>query len=428
MRDIIFISLENWDGVWRRNQFLCHEWLQRFPEMRLLFVGRSKDFSHAVHSLSLKEVRRPLLERSANYNGLTVLNPVKLFPNSVAGGRALNLWMLRQQILIASRKMGLRAPLLWINDHCAEPLVGKLGERAVVYDITDDWTLLSATPESERERIRQADARLCQKADLVIVCSAALERSRRNLCRKLLRVPNGVDASHYKSCASRGRAPRGEPVFGYVGTLHGDRLDVDLVLGLARAKTEARVVLCGPDFLNASERKKLLSAPNIYLQKAVDYKDVPGVISGFDVCILPHRCTPFTESLNPIKLWEYLASGKPVAATPVAGFRERAHLCHLGSGVDGFVKACESALFEDPGHSLARIREAESNSWQCRSEQVLEAFRQEGWLGRPVPRPKTIQNKASRGAAGENAPAAIRNAPEGSNECDGQTNLCETPV
>jgi teichuronic acid biosynthesis glycosyltransferase TuaH len=430
MRDVIFVSLENWDGVWRRNQFLCNEWMLRFPEMRLLFVGRSKDVSHAVRSCSTEGLRRPLLEFSSEYKGLAILNPVKLFPNSLGSGRRLNLWMLQSQIRIASRRAGLRSPLLWINDHSAGPLVGGLGERAVVYDVTDDWTLMPAIPEDERQRIRKADAHLCGKADLVVVCSQALERSRRYHSRKLVTVPNGVDAAHYRSCLSNERDQGGPPVFGYIGTLHGDRIDIDLVMELARAKPEARVVLCGPDFLNPLDRKKLLSVPNIDLREQVDYREVPNVIAGFDVCILPHRCTPFTESLNPIKLWEYLASGKPVAATPVAGFRERAHLCHLGSGIAGFLQACERALSENSAGSAARIREAEANSWKARSEQLLEVFRQEGWLGRPIPRPPRRRESATRGSEGDQMVFEKGNENSvGVNKVrGGEKKLCETPV
>ena len=53
---------------------------------------------------------------------------------------------------------------------------------------------------------------------------------------------------------------------------------------------------------------------------------------GLDVCIVPHKCSEFVESLNPIKLWEYLAAGKPVVSTNVAGFRDYPGLCRIASG------------------------------------------------------------------------------------------------
>jgi teichuronic acid biosynthesis glycosyltransferase TuaH len=393
MRDLIFISLENWDGVWRRNQFLCAEWLRRFPGMRLLFVGRSRDYSHALKKGDGGVFSQPALQKVDGLPGLTVLNPLKLLPNSLPPARWLNQQMLAAEIQRASQRAGLRAPLLWINDHFAAPLVGRLGERAVIYDVTDDWTLMSSIPPAERERIREADAELCKKADLVVVCSEALERSRKPSCRRLLRIPNGVDATRYgQGSKVTGMSGDHEPkTFGYLGTLHGDRLDIRSVLELAQKRPRDRVVLCGPNLLTEGELLGLDALSNIELRPPVNYQSVPDVLEGFDVCILPHLCTPFTESLNPIKLWEYLASGKPVAATPVAGFRDYAHLFHLGKGGGDFVAACEKALVEDSRLVGVRMREAARHSWKVRADDLLEAFRQEGWMSRTMVRRSRTQ-------------------------------------
>ena len=392
MRDLIFISLENWDGVWRRNQFLCAEWLRRFPGMRLLFVGRSRDVSHSLRKGDRRVFSQPAEQKVAELPGLTVLNPLKLLPNSLPPTRWLNQQVLLAEIRRASKRAGLRSPLLWINDHFAAPLVGRLGERAVIYDVTDDWTLMSSIPALERERIRVADSALCKKADLVVVCSEALERSRKRHCRRLVRVPNGVDAARYGLGAGQSENAReqGARTFGYLGTLHSDRLDLDLVINLAQQRPSDKVVLCGPNLLTAQELLRLESVSNIELRPAVDYREVPWVLDTFDVCILPHVCTPFTESLNPIKLWEYLASGKPVAATPVAGFRDYAHLFQLGKGGEAFLGACEKALQEDGRLVAVRMREAARHSWKARADDLLDVFRQEGWMARsPMRRPRT---------------------------------------
>jgi teichuronic acid biosynthesis glycosyltransferase TuaH len=392
MRDLIFISLENWDGVWRRNQFLCAEWLRRFPAMRLLFVGRSRDMSHSLRMGERAAFTQPAEQKVADFPGLTILNPLKLLPNSFPPARWANQRLMLAEVRLAAQRAGLRAPLLWINDHFGAHLAGKLGERAVIYDVTDDWALMNSIPQNERQRIREADAALCKSADLVVVCSEALERARRGLSRKLVRIPNGVDAERYGSgtqsaCDSEARAGR---TFGYVGTLHGDRLDLELVTALARRRPLDRVVLCGPNLLTAREVLQLNELANIELRAAVDYQQVPRLLDEFDVCILPHRCTPFTESLNPIKLWEYLASGRPVAATPVAGFRDYGHLFHLAKGEAGFLGACEKALHEDARLAGVRMREAARHSWKMRADDLLEIFRQEGWMARnPLRRTRT---------------------------------------
>ena len=397
MRDIIFVSLENWDGIWRRNQFLCAEWMRRFPEMRILFVGRPRDFSHSIRVRSLESFKGMGTRPSCEFKGLTLLNPLKLMPHSLSAGRRINTRLLLHQVKRAAHRAGLRSPLLWINDHHAAPLVGQVGERAVVYDITDDWTLMRSTPQEERQRVMASDSEMCAAADLVVVCSEALEKSRKASCRRIVRIPNGVEADHYAGCRSPQPKNFG-PVFGYLGTLHGERLDFQLIEALATRRPHCRIVLCGPDMLTDHERLHLGGLSNVEIRKAVHYRDAPGVLSTFDVCILPHRRTPFTESLNPIKLWEYLASGKPIAATSVAGFRDFAHLCSLGDGSAGFVAACDAAYGMGAERGGERVQAAEANSWKSRVDDLQEIFRQEGWIGRPASEAGRHFLKAGAGA------------------------------
>jgi glycosyltransferase involved in cell wall biosynthesis len=96
----------------------------------------------------------------------------------------------------------------------------------------------------------------------------------------------------------------------------------------------------------------------------------------FDVCIVPHRVTPFTESLNPIKLWEYLAAGKPIVSTDVAGFRDYPQFVRIASDAPSFLQAVQAALTEDPSLPQARRAEAQHHSWNSRLdavEQVISA-------------------------------------------------------
>jgi teichuronic acid biosynthesis glycosyltransferase TuaH len=89
----------------------------------------------------------------------------------------------------------------------------------------------------------------------------------------------------------------------------------------------------------------------------------------FDVCITPHRVTPFTESLNPIKLWEYLAAGKPIVSTNVAGFRDYPQFVTIADA-DGFNEAVQTTLHEDPTRAEARRTEARRHSWSARLDAV----------------------------------------------------------
>jgi glycosyltransferase involved in cell wall biosynthesis len=261
-------------------------------------------------------------------------------------------------------------------------MAGEMGEHAVVYDITDDWASAPSFSNRERQLIVEQDHALCARADLVIVCSESLAESRRGLCQRLLLLPNGVECEHYAAISrsvETGRWPR--PVFGYTGTIHSDRFDVELVVNLARSFPAGSVVLVGPDHLTTAEKQRFSTLKNIQITGPAPYARIPKIMSQFDVCIVPHVETPFTNSLNPLKLWEYLAAGKPIVSTNVAGFRDYPHLCHVVSGADEFVQACKLALRENGEHLVERRSEARKNSWDQRGEMLLQTLRSQSLIG-----------------------------------------------
>ncbi len=273
------------------------------------------------------------------------------------------------------KEMGFRRPLLWVNAHSAGHLAGHLGESATIYDVTDDWTEHQQCAKGAALTRRQ-DAELCRVADAVIVCSERLAELKKAMAAAVHLIPNGVDVEHYRNLTGKNASPSVEkprweqPVFGYTGTLHPERLDLELIENIARQLSRGSIVLIGPSFLLPEQTARLKACGNVHLPGSVPYERIPEVMQGFDACIVPHLVSAFTESLNPIKLWEYLAAGKPIVSTPVAGFRDFPHLVHLASGAAEFRQAMENALEEDAVLPEARQTEAMNHSWEKRLDDV----------------------------------------------------------
>lgn len=377
--DLIFVSMENWDDVWRRNQFFCAEFARRHPDRQILFVGLARDVTNAIRHRKLSEMRGGVIQGPNGLSNITVSRPLKLLPNTLPQGRRFNQWLFEQHIRRCAQSLNMKSPLLWLNPHSAVHLCGRLGECAVIYDITDDWTALKQ-PAAVTEQVRSQDAELCRRADAVIVCSQKLLELKSAAVRSgasLTLIPNGVDAEHYRPVLDHkeplpaGAAAWSRPVLGYVGTIHPERIDVDLLRNIAE-QLQARdgsVVLVGPNHLQPPDMRRL-AAPNIHFAGPVSYERVPDYLRAFDVCIVPHRVTAFTESLNPIKLWEYLASGKPIVSTAVAGFRDYPELLRIASTAEDFIKAAVGALDENPVDAEARRAEARRHSWKTRVDDV----------------------------------------------------------
>lgn len=377
--DLIFVSMENWDDIWRRNQFVCAELARRFPDDKILFVGLARDISNQIRRGKLRDLGPDDTRTVPDYPQITVTRPVKLLPNSFAIGRRVNDLIARRHIQKEAKKLALRSPILWLNPHSAVHLVGQLDESAAIYDITDDWTSLTQSLTT-RELTIQQDAAMCRAVDAVIVCSKRLYELKKGLAQNLHLIPNGVDSEHYRF-VMQGAEPLPEettrwerPTFGYTGTIHPDRVDVSLIEQMAKAMQKGTIALVGPSHLLEQDRARLEATGRVCLTGAVSYARIPQYMRAFDVCITPHVVTEFTESLNPIKLWEYLASGKPIVSTPVAGFRDYPRFVRLAEGAKAFLAEAQLALTEDPGAASLRQQEAQQHSWKQRTNHILEVF------------------------------------------------------
>lgn len=315
-RDVVLCSLEAWDEVWRRNQFLVRELLARDRNLRILFVEPAVDVLHAPSRRGHLSGRG--LHRVAGHERLWRLRPVKLLPR-VAGPLADRL--LVRTVRRAAARLGFAHPVAWINDATYAALLDSVPWPAV-YDITDDWLLASLTPR-QRARLRVCDQRLLDDAAAVVVCSPALAASRQATA-DVVEIANAVDVENFREPRPRPADLPAEPTAIYVGTLHEDRLDVDLCLEVAAELPWLQLCLVGPSALTASSVAMLSARPNVHLLGSRPYGDVPAYLQHAGVIVVPHVVSPFTDTLDPIKAYECLAVDRPTVATPVAGFRELA--------------------------------------------------------------------------------------------------------
>lgn len=319
MRDLVVVSLEAWDEVWRRNQYLVDGLLRTQADLRVLFVEPAVDPLHA-----LRRGARPRLGRglraapAAESRGgrLSLLEPTKWLPRRL-DRKADRRWA--SYVDHALRRLGMAGPRVWVNDPMGIELVERLRAPSV-YDITDDWAAADRSPV-ELERTVAREDRLLAACEEVVVCSADLARNK-GAHRNVTLIPNGVDVAAYRTQSPRPHVLPSGPIALYVGTLHRDRLDVGLTVSTAvAARGRGRVVLVGPVAL-PQEDVAALTAAGVLLLGAQDRRVVPALLQHASLLLVPHLVSAFTDSLDPIKSYEYAAAGRPVVSTPVAGFRE----------------------------------------------------------------------------------------------------------
>jgi glycosyltransferase involved in cell wall biosynthesis len=266
-------------------------------------------------------------------------------------------------------------PLVWIYNLPAVSLVGQLRETGVVYDCVDSFASFSwAHPDThlwEKEL-------LC-KAQVVLTSARALFEKRRKINILTYLVPNAADYEHFARNELSGAGepadlrPIGHPRLGFIGAAY-EWLDYDLLKYLATNNPGWNLIMIGPHQhgINLPERE------NIHWLGARDYKTLPWYLANIDVMLIPFARNQTTEHANPIKLWEYLAAGKPVVSTRLPEVREVLDLVWLSDNHREFQMNCEAALdlLKNPEKREDMVRRARiiarSNSWEVRCKEIRD--------------------------------------------------------
>ena len=243
----------------------------------------------------------------------------------------------------------------------ADP-VSRLGEAGwdVVYDIIDDWSDPALggdwyDPSLEQHFIGTADVVAASAPDLVGRAAAH--------GRDAVLVPNAVNTTVFDGAETPRPAdlPDGR-VIGYHGSLYGDWFDWDAVAAVARQDPHATVVLIG------EARRVPESLPdNVVFLGLKAQQDLPGYLSRFDVGIVPFAVTPTTHAVSPLKVYEYLACGVPVAAPPLRAL-EGLDGVHADPDLTKAVAAALGASRPDPAQALRH------HSWGNRLDDLFSSL------------------------------------------------------
>ncbi|WP_235535332.1 glycosyltransferase [Oerskovia sp. Root918] len=381
--EIVVVSLEAWDDHWRRNQYLVAGLLRADPTLRVLFVEPATDPLHELRRGFLprpgKGLRRATDLEGVDPDRLWLYQPTKILPrriDPVVDGRLAALTRR------AARRAGLTHPVLWINDPAAANLLD-LTSWPALYDVTDDW--LAANRTSEELRRLAADERtLLVGCGEVVVCSEHLARSK-GADRAVTLITNAVDLDRYRRPVPRPPDLPAGPVALYLGTVHHDRFDVPTLLRTARELDgTGTVVLVGPLVDLSTEEVRALRAAGVRLLGSRPWSAVPGYLQHATVLLVPHLVNDFTDSLDPIKLYEYRAVGRPVVATPVAGFRDTTDPQVTVAAAADFASAVREILSAPGTGAEDRLADVAEDvpTWEGQTRRMAEVIER---LRSPVP-------------------------------------------
>lgn len=293
--------------------------------------------------------------------------PFRRIPGVSLFNRLFGQWALRRAI----RVLGARQRISWFVTPHPGFLAKRLGEAFCVYYCIDDY---AAHPGVDAEVIAASDQALTRKADMVFVAPPSLLAGKQALNANTHFSPHGVDAKMFAQASEAATvvpaAARDlpHPVVGYFGSIH-EWIDVELIAWLARARPQWTFLLVGYAAIKVPE---LAALPNVVLAGAQPYASLPAWAKAFDAAIIPYRRNRQVENANPLKLREYLATGKPIVAVSNPEIARFASVVRIAEGREDFLAGLEQVLADGPEQGAAeRMAAVADQTWDRRVEDVL---------------------------------------------------------
>lgn len=334
--DLIVFSHLRWTGVWQRPHHLVsrmashrHAWFVEEPEPG---CGPSPALRTERHG-DVTRVWMELPHLAASRPFGTEVNAAYVEPLLELLGPADDRWV-------------------WLQTPMALDIVPHMGGRRLVYDVMDDLAAFAGAPPELVLRQRRA----LREADIVFTGGRSLHRGvTEHRPRGTHLFPSGVEPAHHAAAREhrRRRAPSARPVAGYVGVID-ERIDLDLLAGLADALPDWDVELVGP--VTKIDPASLPRRPNLAYSGPRPYAELPRVMGGFDVALMPFARNEATASISPTKTLEYLAAGLPVVSTRVPDVVADHHtVVDLRDDAVGFAQACRQVLGHDLSERDARL-------------------------------------------------------------------------
>jgi glycosyltransferase involved in cell wall biosynthesis len=388
--NLICFGFMPWGNMWKRNQSMMAELSKSDFIEKLLFVNPRMSLKSTFHERvnpvygegTVRSIRpKPVGAKITVYTPMTWLPLKGLLPQLMGLEDYITLKIIQWL-------NGKRPYILFLNcpNFPSNRVLDELANEATLtlFDFSDDFPELGYDKKT-REGFRRHSMKYAQKADVVLTVNEYIKEKYAQLNPNVHVIRNATNFENFNRSrfepVARLEALRqgGNCIIGYSGIANLSRIDTNILDELIRHKPDWHFVFVGPaqsSFLN-----RYSGFENFHAWGAMKYTELPNVMRYFDVAIVPFLINDHTKGNDLLKLYDYLALGKPVVSTRIGGAEDLRGVIHLADTPSEFLREVETAMRLDNSKSVeVRKGVARANSWFKRIEEVksvmLSALRQ----------------------------------------------------
>lgn len=320
-----------------------------FSHLRWNFVYQRPQ--HLMSRCALKArvffIEEPVYDAPSHYNEIVedpITGIIVVTPHITSDASDI-LQAQRQLLNMFVASMNIQHFIAWYYTPLAFAFSDHLNPELIVYDCMDELS----SSRFASPALKDWEARLSGKADLVFTGSMHLYEAKKHLHSNIHPFPGGIDVDHFFQARDfikdpPDQVPISHPRIGFYGVID-ERFNINILEELADRRKDWHFIIIGP--IAKIDPKTLPVNTNIHFTGVKDYKELPAYLSGWDVAIMPFELNEATKYISPTKTLEFLAAGKPVVSTAIHDviypYAEKGFVS-IADTAEGFVIAIEELL------------------------------------------------------------------------------------
>lgn len=381
--DIVLLSTADWDNpFWTNKQHVAVELSSLgYKVFYIDSIGlRAPSFNKKDMSRVFKRVSKLFSTPKQKRENLWVWSPVTLPWNKYKLIRSFNKLYLKWMINFWTRYLKFKDKIMWTYNPLTKRLVDVSDYKTLVYHCVDE---IKAQPGMPVAILEEAESELIKDADFVFVTSQNLYESRKKINTNTFYHSNVADFNHFNKSLTED-FPRPidikdihGPILGFIGAISSYKVNFDLLSYIASSRPDYQIVLIGlvgegdPE----TDISILIKHKNIHLIGPKSYNELPAYLKYFDVALLPNMINSYTDSMFPMKFFEYLSAGKNVVSVNLKAIQAFKEYVSISSTNDDFIADIDNILL---GNSISldkRLELAKQFTYHERTRKMLELIK-----------------------------------------------------